>query len=57
VVVENKIQLDKVLKSKDRTHLLKIIQYTGTVENDYDGLIIEVIFVKCIIKLIYFIND
>jgi long-chain-fatty-acid--CoA ligase ACSBG len=41
VVVENKIQLDKILKSKDRTNLIKIIQYTGTVENNHDGLVID----------------
>lgn len=42
VVVENKIQLDKILKSKDRTNLIKIIQYTGTVENNHDGLVVDV---------------
>ncbi len=42
VVVENKQQLDKILKYKDRLDLIKIVQYNGTVENDHKGLVIEV---------------
>lgn len=44
VVVENKQQLDKILKCKERLPIKKIIQYSGTIENDYDGLVISVIF-------------
>jgi long-chain-fatty-acid--CoA ligase ACSBG len=43
VVVENQQQLDKILKCKDKLPLKKIIQYSGTVENNHGGLVISVI--------------
>jgi len=49
IVVENKQQLDKILKCKERLPIKKIIQYTGTIENDYDGLVISVIFYLALI--------
>ena len=45
VVVENKHQLDKVIEcvqSGAVTGLLKIVQYTGRVQDDHDGLVIDV---------------
>ena len=42
-MVENKQQLDKIIKVKERTNVRLIIQYSGMVENDYDGLVINVI--------------
>jgi long-subunit acyl-CoA synthetase (AMP-forming) len=50
VVVENKQQLDKILKCKEKLPIKKIIQYSGTIENDYDGLVISVIIFFCFIK-------
>lgn len=41
VVVENKQQLDKILKTLDRTGVRRIIQYTDHVENDHNGLVLE----------------
>jgi long-chain-fatty-acid--CoA ligase ACSBG len=42
IVVENKQQLDKILKCKNINNIRKIIQYTGTVENSMNGLVISV---------------
>ncbi len=44
VVVENKMQLLKILKAKEKgLQIKKIIQYSGPVENGFDGLVIDVI--------------
>jgi hypothetical protein len=43
VVVENKHQLDKILKCKENNiPIKKIIQYRGQVDIDYNGLVISV---------------
>ena len=42
VVVENTQLLEKVIKCKDSCNLKKIIQYSGTIENNYQGLVINV---------------
>lgn len=42
-MVENKQQLDKVVKCiKNRVSIKKIIQYSGTIENDHNGLVMSV---------------
>lgn len=42
VVVENKDQLEKILKCKDKCNLKSIIQYKGEVENNHNGLVMTV---------------
>ncbi len=43
VVVENKQQLDKIIKCKENgCEVTKIIQYTGQIENDHGGLVMSV---------------
>ena len=43
IVVENKQQLDKILKCKpEHGSITKIIQYSGKIENNHDGLVIDV---------------
>lgn len=44
VVVENAYQLNKIVSSKNRTNVKKIIQYSGPVTNDFGGLVIDVYF-------------
>lgn len=43
VIVENKAQLDKVVKiiDKGQVEIKTIIQYSGEVDNDYNGLVIS----------------
>jgi len=43
VVVENQQQLEKILKSKDKCPLKKIIQYNGKIENRHNDLVMSVI--------------
>lgn len=40
VVVENKMQLSKILNCK--SPVKRIIQYSGNVENNHDGLVMSV---------------
>ena len=51
VVVENDIQLKKILKIKNNCKSLKaIVQYTGDIVDDHNGLVISVnwlVFVEC----------
>ena len=55
-IVENKHQLDKIIKCKNNnTQIDKIIQYSGEIEDDYNGLVINVIFRSCFIKLFIFL--
>ena len=43
VVVENKQQLEKILKCKNNNiPIKKIIQYSGSVENNQNGLVMSV---------------
>lgn len=42
VVVENKQQLSKILKIINNTNVRLIIQYTGQVDDDNNGLVIDV---------------
>ena len=49
VVVENAYQLNKIISSKDRTKVKKIIQYSGPVQNNHGGLVIGVNFIADII--------
>ena len=43
IVVENKQQLEKIVKCKqDGCTIKKIIQYSGSIENNYDGLVMSV---------------
>ena len=42
MIVEDKQQLEKILKCKPKVPLTKIIQYNGKVDNNYDGLVIDV---------------
>jgi long-chain-fatty-acid--CoA ligase ACSBG len=46
VVVENTYQLGKILASKDRTKVKKIIQYSGPVLNNHGGLVIDVCYLR-----------
>ena len=45
IVVENQQQLDKILKSKDKCSIKKIIQYTGKIENRHNDLVMSVILI------------
>ncbi len=42
VVVENKAQLDKMIALKSKFKFKSIIQYTGDITDDHDGLVISV---------------
>lgn len=42
VVVENKTQLDKIIALKSKFNFKAIVQYTGVIDNNYDGLVISV---------------
>ena len=43
IVVENKQQLEKIIKCKENNcDVKRIIQYNGIPENNYDGLVMSV---------------
>jgi long-subunit acyl-CoA synthetase (AMP-forming) len=47
IVVENKQQLDKIIKCKENNcDVKRIIQYSGIPENNYDGLVMSVCYIR-----------
>ncbi len=58
IVVENKQQLEKIIKCKENNcDVKRIIQYNGIPENNYDGLVMSVSLVfKDWIILLQFLN-
>jgi long-chain-fatty-acid--CoA ligase ACSBG len=58
VVVENKQQLEKIIKCKNNnTPIKKIIQYSGSVDKDHDGLVMSVSFDIILNYFVIFVQD